>query len=207
MLPGIVQARLRPSADQPIEPSRAASENVVALAIECSKPDPMNASSAHHTRASLAPSDRVRAAIHSARHTRALHSTARQNSCGPPAASFVVTIVATRSDAAPDNVPPAWTAAASSNEPARLPASDATATAATRCGPVTPRHQPCSMNITLPVNSSAPAKITRVRASPNTAPWTSRAAPDPAATSGALTDTSNTIAKPTYTPARADDAR
>ena len=68
---------------------------MVTLAIECSKPEAMKASSAHQSTMSLAASDRVRAAIQRARQTRALHSTARQNSCGPEAASLAAVIVAT----------------------------------------------------------------------------------------------------------------
>ena len=128
----------------PARPSRsnrrsAARANVVTLAIECSKPEPMNASSAHHSTTSLAASDLVRAAIHSARHTSALHSTARQNSCGPAAASLAC-------DDRRDEVvrpgraivPPAWTTPANTIEPAMLPASDATSTASTFSGDVVP---------------------------------------------------------------------
>ena len=101
------------------------------LAIECSKPEPMNARSAHHRTASLAASDRVRAAIHSARHTSALHRTARQNSCGPARRPWPSTIVATSSAAGPLIVPPACTTAASASEPTKLPTSEAASTAAT----------------------------------------------------------------------------
>src|SRR5215217_3232099 len=207
MFPGTVHAKLRTNAPQPIEPSKPARAKVVALAIECSKPEAMNASSAHHSTASLAASDLVRAAIHRARQTRALHSTARQNSWGPAAASLEVAIDATRSWTGPTAVPPACTRPANTIEPAMLPANEATRTASTLTGDVVPRHQPCSMTMTLPVNSSAPAKTTRVRAMPNTPPCTSLAAGDSAATSGALTDSSSTMATPTYAPARADDSR
>ena len=139
----------------------------------------------------------VRAAIHSARQTSALHSTARQNSWGPDSASLAVTIDATSSAAGPLMVPPAWTIAASAIEPTMLPTSDATSTAATLAGVVVARHQPCSITITLPVNSSAPANTTSVRAMPNTAPCTSLAAPEPRPTSGALTEISRTTAMPT----------
>src|SRR5215218_5493954 len=182
MFPGTVHAKLRTNAPQPIEPSKPARAKVVALAIECSKPEAMNASSAHH-------------------------STARQNSWGPAAASLEVAIDATRSWTGPTAVPPACTRPANTIEPAMLPANEATRTASTLTGDVVPRHQPCSMTMTLPVNSSAPAKTTRVRAMPNTPPCTSLAAGDSAATSGALTDSSSTMATPTYAPARADDSR
>src|SRR5919106_4452351 len=130
MLPGPVQARLRASAAQPIEPSRAPSENTVALATECSKPDPMKASRPHHRTASLAPSERVRAAIHSARHTSALHSTARQKSWVPLAASLAAVIEPTRPAPGPARVPPPWTIAANATDPPRLPTRDATHTRA-----------------------------------------------------------------------------
>ena len=148
------------------------------LAIECSKPEPMKASSAHHSTTSLAASDRVRAAIHSARQTRALHSTARQNSCGPGGG------VLGRGDrwrrgrgpgpvSGPAGVDDAGEARSSRRccRRARRPARRATS-----AGARVARHQPCSITIALPVNSSAPANTTSVRAMPNTAAWTSLAA-------------------------------
>ncbi len=52
------------------------------------------------------------------------------------------------------------------------------------------------MYIALPVNSSAPAKTTRVRATPNTAPWTNLVAAEPDAANGPATLTSTTTATP-----------
>jgi len=57
------------------------------------------------------------------------------------------------------------------------------------------------MVIVLPVNSSAPAKTTRISATPNTAPWMSLLNGDAAETSGAPTLIRSTTATPTYAPA------
>lgn len=78
-----------------------------------------------------------------------------------------------------------------------MPTSDTASTVSTFGTVVVPRHQPCSITMTLPVNSSAPANTTSVRAMPNTLPCTSFAAGESAATSGALTDSSSTMAMPT----------
>src|SRR5215207_8897105 len=107
MLPGTVHARFRARSDQSLVPASAPSEKVVTFAIECSKPLPMNASSAHHSTASLAPSLLARAAIQSARHTSALQSTARQNSCPPSSAFLDATVLATSSPNGPVVIPPA----------------------------------------------------------------------------------------------------
>src|SRR5207253_3035137 len=69
-------------------------------------------------------------------------------------------------------------------------------------GPV-PAARPCSMYITFPVNSSAPAKTTRVRAMPNTDPCTSLVAEDFPAARGPATLSSRTTATPTKAPAKA----
>src|SRR3712207_7709993 len=79
----MLHTRLPARSDQSATPWRAASEKVVMLAIECSKPEPMKASSPHHRTANRAPSVAARVAIQTARETSALHRTARQNSCGP----------------------------------------------------------------------------------------------------------------------------
>jgi len=53
------------------------------------------------------------------------------------------------------------------------------------------------MNMLLPVNSSEPAKMTSVRATPNEAPITAFTAPDPAAWSGAPMQKIRTMPRPT----------
>src|SRR4051812_28172426 len=184
------------------------SENKVAFAIECSNPDATNASNAHHNTTSFAASDFVRAAIHSARQTSMLQRTARQNSCGPVAASFAaVTDATSLAPGPPLNVPPALTNAANAIEPAMLPTSDAAHTARSSRTRTLDAATPCSITITLPVNSSAPANTTSVSATPNTAPWTSLAIGDAASTSGPVTETSSTTATPTKAPASAEAAR
>ncbi len=63
--------------------------------------------------------------------------------------------------------------------------------------PVVRRLMPCAITMTFPVNSSAPAKTTRVSATPKTAPWTSLVIGEPAAASGAETLTRSPTAIPT----------
>src|SRR6266513_1319913 len=209
MLPGTVHARLWKSMLHVPLPSSAARENVVMLAIECSKPDATNASNAHHKTMHLAASLRVRAAIHSPRHTSALHSTARQKSCPPPAASLACTIEprSVWAGLAFPGVAPIvsahdWqTAAANAIEPTKLPISELTQTTTRSPIRTSRRTNPWSMVIVLPVKSSAPAKTTRVRATPNTAPCISLLKGDAAVTSGAPTLISSTTATPTYAPA------
>ncbi len=89
-------------------------------------------------------------------------------------------------------------------EPTRLPTSDATHTAMSWLMRTLRALRPWSMYMTLPVNSSAPAKTTRVRAIPNTAPCTSLVAAEPDAARGPATLTSSTTATPTYPPANAE---
>src|SRR6266702_2491417 len=57
------------------------------------------------------------------------------------------------------------------------------------------------MVIVLPVKNSAPAKTTKVRTTPNTAPCINLLKGDAAVTNGAPTLISNTTATPTYAPA------
>src|SRR5919199_1341821 len=175
------------------------------LATECSKPEATKASRAHHRTMSLAESLRVRVAIHRARHTSMLQSTERQKSCGPVAVSLALTRLAIMAAPGPGtpglalvaSVPPASTSQANPSEPTRLPINEAIQTAASSATVTAPAARPWSMYMTLPVKSSAPAKTTSVRATPNTAPETSLVAGDPVAASGPAVLTSRTTATPT----------
>src|SRR5918911_4631579 len=125
----MVHSRLPARSDQSATPSRAASEKVVMLAIECSKPEPMKASSPHHRTANRAPSVAALVAIQTARQTSALHRTARQNSCGPVAAVLAATMPSSSTTAGDGPVGPAdepstplrCTAPAKAKEPTALP--------------------------------------------------------------------------------------
>src|SRR6266511_3955572 len=151
MLPGTVHARLCQSMLHVPLPSSAASENVVMLAIECSKPDATNARSAHHRTMPFAASLRVLAAIHKPRHTRALHSTARQKSWAPPAASLPCTIEPSSACAglafpgvAPIvSAPDSLTAQANATEPTKLPTRELTHTIARSMIRTSRRSRPC----------------------------------------------------------------
>lgn len=57
------------------------------------------------------------------------------------------------------------------------------------------------MVIMLPVDSSAPANTTAVRAIPNTSPWTTLVQGEFAALSGPVADSSRTTATPMNAPA------
>src|SRR5947199_4307846 len=114
----------------------------------CSNPLPTKASSGHHSTTSFAASPLVRVAIHSARHTSMLHSTARANSCPPLAAFFAATIVCTYlpPGVPGSSVPPACTSSPNSTEPARLPASEVSHTRPRSTQPVRRSNSPYSID-------------------------------------------------------------
>src|SRR3954463_8211775 len=150
MLPGTVHARFLASIDQVADPSNTPRANMVALAMECSKPEATKASRAHASTTSLAVSDRVLAAIQRARQTSMLHSTDRQNSWGPVAASFDAVIDATSLAPGPGSGgPPPGTRAANATEPATLPTSDATHTRARSTMRTRRAATPWAMTMTL----------------------------------------------------------
>ncbi len=210
MFPGTVYTRFRPRSPHVPTPVIAASDRLVMLATEYSKPVATNASTAHHSTTSLAVSLAARVAIQSARHTSALQRTARRKSCPParlvePAASDS----SARSSVVPEpgrapvvSTPEASTKPASATDPTKLPARDAAHTRTTSTKVTRRANSPCSITIVLPVNSSAPANTTSTRAMPNTEPWTSDVNGWASATNGALTTRSSTTATPTYAPAR-----
>src|SRR5690242_2695313 len=80
MLPGTVRSRLWNRSDQSATLLRIARLNTVMFTIECSKPAAMKAKRHHQMSTSLALSLLVRDAIHRARQTSMLQSTARQKS-------------------------------------------------------------------------------------------------------------------------------
>src|SRR2546421_6613028 len=206
MLPGTVHTRFLARSAQDDVPWRAPRAKTVMLATECSKPEATKASNAHQSTTNLAASLRVRAAIHRARQTSMLHSTDRQNSCGPVRRFFdLMTLVISFAAGPVARVPPPYTRAANPIDPARLPTSEAIHTATSSLKLTLRVSNPCSITMALPVNSSAPANTTRVRATPKTSPCTSLAMGLPAVTSGAATLSNRTTATPTKAPARADD--
>ena len=136
------------------------------LAIECSKPAEMKASRPHHRTMSLAPSLAARAAIHRARQTSMLQSTARMNSWPPVRLCLAVAMPAraalntvTLPAGAPAvTIPEAFTSTAKPRAPTKLPTREATHTRATSTEDTFFRRKPCSMIMLLPVNSSAPGE-------------------------------------------------
>src|SRR4030088_2367807 len=98
MLPGTVRARFRPRSAQVAVWLRIARLNAVMLTMECSNPAAMKAKRAHQISTSLAGSLLVRDAIHSARQTSMLQSTARQNSCPLVALILPATVEVTQAN-------------------------------------------------------------------------------------------------------------
>ena len=170
----------------------------VMFATLCSKPAPMKAKRHQKMSTSRAVSSLVRIPIHTARHTSALQSTPRKNSSLAGAAILAATTPSTNSFAgALPSTPEAAVASARSSEPTRLPAK-LTIQIRASAAPFTVREsRPTVMTRLLPVNSSEPAKMTRVRATPNEAPMTALVAPEPAACSGAPMAKMSTMPRPT----------
>src|SRR5437660_8330632 len=137
MLPGTVRRRLWKRSDHSAVLLRIARLNTVMLTIECSKPAAMNAKRHHQMRTSLAESLLVREAIHSARQTSMLQSTARQKSC--PLVAWILPVTAEVMKAKPGAMAPGFGLAASTplsytiqaktKEPTKLPTRAAIQTA------------------------------------------------------------------------------
>ena len=168
------------------------------LATLCSKPAPMKANRHQKISTSRAPSLLVRAPIQTARQTRTLQSTPRTKSSSAGACIFAATVEAMKvlAGALPIR-PEAATAPPSSIDPTRLPAKLTSQTLATEAAETVLERAPTTMVRLLPVNSSDPAKITSVSATPKEAPITVLVAGEPAPASGAPMAKMRTMPKPT----------
>src|SRR5689334_18672030 len=134
----------------------------------------MKAKRHHQMRMHFAASLLVRADIQMARQTSQLQSVARATKESTDALSFPAATVISHwllecSMAPP---PPQTKISARTMQPARLPIQERLQHAARSLRLAFPRSTPWVMNMVWPVKRSEPAKITKVRATPNVAPMT-----------------------------------
>ena len=175
------------------------------FATTCSKPDVMNASRHQKTTKSWAPSERSRTADQIARHTRALHSTPRQNSWTEVSCDLAASIAAIilPPGVSGASTPDACTIAPKMPAPTRLPPNENASVPPAWPQLIDRRSAPCVSVIMFDVASSPPAVTTRVSATPKTRPWTSLVHGEPTAASGPAALTMSTTATPMYAPASA----
>src|SRR5437660_1199318 len=212
MFPAVTTTRFRA---KPAHDTRCGScgkkrpmESSVMLATLCSKPAPMKANRHQKISKRRAVSSFARMPIHTARQTSALQRMARKNSSRSGAPILDATMPRRNSLAGGLLRTPELAVASASNiEPARFPAKLTAHTLPSAVAVTVRESAPTVITRLLPVNSSDPAKMTSVSATPNEAPITALVAHEPAACSGAPMAKMSTMPRPTYAPARMERTR
>jgi hypothetical protein len=166
-------------------PSSIASAKKYMLATECSKPAATKAVIGKTMASTLSLTLRPAIAIHTAMHTSTLHSTPRKNASSHGSSALAVAMrIAVRATAPSfiDACPDSHTSSARPTAPAKL-AAHTSAQLRNSANVLTwPPAQAIAIRL-LPVKSSAPATMTRMRPSENTNPPSRRDAAKPSAVS------------------------
>jgi hypothetical protein len=136
----------------------------------CSYPLPIKANRHQKIIINFAVSSSLRLIIHTARHTNQLHKILRKKASLAPSDIFIAATFRINASASAERLPSCTTNQARRIDPNRFPTKQNTNSLMIELVPTRSFNFQMAKTILLPVNNSAPANITRLKATPKLNP-------------------------------------